>query len=53
MQAAARFGRAPSEFWALSQDDQAYMMALAQVEREMAAWDTQEAMREAKKRKNV
>lgn len=50
MQAAARFGKAPSEFWALAQDDQAYMMALVQVEASMSAWESQEAEREAKKK---
>ena len=52
MQAAARFSKAPSEFWALGQDDQAYMMALVQVEASMAAWESQEAEREAKAKKN-
>ena len=50
MQAAARFGYAPSEFWMLDQDDQAYMMALVETERSMSAWDSQEAEREAKKK---
>lgn len=50
MQASARFGLAPSKFWALGQDDQAYMMALVQTERLMDAWESQEMKREAKKK---
>lgn len=50
MQAAARWGVPPSEFWSLSEDDQAYMMALVDVERRMSAWESQEAEREAKRR---
>ncbi len=50
MQTAARFGCTPSEFWALGQDDQAYMMALVEVERAMSAWESQEAERKAKKK---
>ena len=41
---------APSTFWALDQDDQAYMMALLHTEASMAAWESQEAERKAKKK---
>ncbi len=50
LQTAARFGLAPSAFWALDQADQAYMMALVGVERSMSAWESQEAEREAKRK---
>ena len=50
MQAAARFGMAPSQFWELDRDDQAYMIALIQTERNMSAWESQEAERKAKKK---
>jgi hypothetical protein len=50
LQAAARFGLYPSQFWALAEDDQAYMMALVRVEASMAAWESQEAEREAKRK---
>ena len=43
----------PSAFWALGEEDQAYMMALVKVEREMAAWESQEAEREAKRKRNA
>jgi len=50
MQAAARFGLPPSQFWALEEEDQAFMMALVQVELRMGAWESQEAEREAKRK---
>lgn len=52
MQAAAKFGMAPSTFWACDQADQAYMMGLVIAEASMAAWDSQEAEREAKRKKH-
>ena len=41
---------APTTFWALDQADQAYMMALLKTEADMAAWESQEAERKAKKK---
>lgn len=52
LQAAARFGLVPSQFWAQAEDDQAYMMALVRVEGSMAAYESQEAEREAKRKRN-
>ena len=49
MQAAARWGKTPTEFWELGPDDQAYMLALVLIEAKMQAWDSQQAEDERKR----
>ena len=49
VQTAREWRLKPSEFWAASDDDQAFMMALVIVEGKMATWDAQEQERKVKR----